>query len=95
MIERQLLISTESSPAVGTLVAVCDSGPGVPPEDRERIFQSFYTTKVGGVGIGLSICNSIIEAHGGRLWASANEPKGATFQFTLPLHSDALSPGPR
>ena len=58
------MVSTESSPAGGLLVAVSDSGPGVASEDRERIFESFYTTKAGGVGIGLSICRSIIEAHG-------------------------------
>jgi signal transduction histidine kinase len=66
------------------VVAVRDSGPGVDPEDRERVFQAFYTTKSSGVGIGLSICRSIIEAHGGQLWADANEPCGAVFQFTLP-----------
>jgi signal transduction histidine kinase len=82
--ERRLVVSTESSSADGTLVAVCDSGPGVPPEDLERIFESFYTTKAGGVGIGLSICRSIIAAHGGRLWADAIQPRGAAFRFTLP-----------
>src|SRR6266403_2364085 len=59
-------------------------GPGFAPENVNRIFESFYTTKPGGLGIGLSICSSIIEAHGGRLWASANEPRGATFQCSLP-----------
>jgi signal transduction histidine kinase len=82
--ERELVISTESSPSEGLLVAVGDSGPGVAPEDRERIFESFYTTKAGGVGIGLSICRSIIEAHGGRLWVDAHQPRGAIFRFTLP-----------
>jgi len=82
---RELLISTESSPAEGLLVAVSDSGPGVAAEDRERIFESFFTTKPAGVGIGLSICRSIIEAHGGRLWADAREPCGAIFRFALPV----------
>ena len=59
------------------------AGPGIDPKDRERVFQAFYTTKSSGVGMGLSICRSIIEAHGGRLWADANEPRGAVFQFTL------------
>jgi hypothetical protein len=59
------------------------AGPGIDPKDRERVFQAFYTTKLSGVGMGLSICRSIIEAHGGRLWADANEPRGAVFQFTL------------
>jgi C4-dicarboxylate-specific signal transduction histidine kinase len=83
---RELVISTESSPPEGLLVAVGDSGPGVTPEDRERIFGSFYTTKASGVGIGLSICRSIIEAHGGRLWADAHSPRGAVFRFTVPAH---------
>ena len=81
---RELLISTEQSETNGIIVAVSDSGPGIDLEDRERVFQAFYTTKSTGVGIGLSICRSIIEAHGGRLWADANEPRGAVFQFTLP-----------
>jgi signal transduction histidine kinase len=68
----------------GVLVAVRDSGPGIDPEHVERVFEAFYTTKSSGVGMGLSICRSIIDAHGGRLWADANEPRGAVFQFTLP-----------
>jgi PAS domain S-box-containing protein len=86
---RELLISTKQSKTKGVVVAVGDSGPGIAPEDRERVFQAFYTTKSSGVGMGLSICRSIIEAHGGRLWADANEPRGAVFQFTL---SDAENP---
>jgi signal transduction histidine kinase len=81
---RELLISTERNPTNGVIVAVRDSGPGIDPEIRERIFEAFYTTKSSGVGMGLSICRSIIETHGGRLWADANEPRGALFQFTLP-----------
>jgi signal transduction histidine kinase len=81
---RELLISTDQSETNSIVVAVRDSGPGVDPEDRERVFQAFYTTKSSGVGIGLSICRSIIEAHGGKLWADANEPRGAVFQFMLP-----------
>jgi PAS domain S-box-containing protein len=81
---RELLISTKQSETKGLVVAVGDSGPGIDPENRERVFQAFYTTKSSGVGMGLSICRSIIEAHGGRLWADANEPRGAVFQFTLP-----------
>jgi signal transduction histidine kinase len=64
--------------------SVRDSGPGIDPEDLERIFDSFYTTKPTGMGLGLSICSSIVDAHGGRLWADVNEPRGAVFQFTLP-----------
>jgi PAS domain S-box-containing protein len=84
---RELVISTESIPAEGVLVSFSDSGCGVAPEDRERIFESFYTTKAGGVGIGLSICRSIIDAHSGRLWVDAHQPRGAVFRFTLPLHN--------
>jgi signal transduction histidine kinase len=81
---RELFIGTEQSPTNGVLVAVRDSGPGLDPAHVERIFKSFYTTKPNGTGMGLSICRSIIDAHGGRLWAEANEPRGAIFQFTLP-----------
>jgi hypothetical protein len=81
---RELLISTGQSRTKGVLVAVRDSGPGIDPEHIERVFEAFYTTKSSGVGMGLSICRSIIEAHGGRLWADANEPRGAAFRFTLP-----------
>jgi hypothetical protein len=80
---RELLISTRQN-HTGVLVAVHDSGPGIDPEHLDRVFNSFYTTKPSGTGMGLSICRSIIEAHGGRLWAEANEPRGTIFQFTLP-----------
>jgi C4-dicarboxylate-specific signal transduction histidine kinase len=80
---RDLWISTEHD-HTGVLVAVRDSGPGLDPAHLERVFDAFYTTKSSGMGMGLSICRSIIEAHGGRLWAEANEPRGAIFQFTLP-----------
>jgi C4-dicarboxylate-specific signal transduction histidine kinase len=81
---RELLISTEQNQAKEVLVAVRDSGPGIDPKNLERVFESFYTTKSAGTGMGLSICRSIINAHGGRLWAGVNEPQGAVFQFTLP-----------
>ena len=84
---RELSISTEQDHTpflTRVLVAVRDSGPGIDPEHLELIFKSFYTAKPGGTGLGLSICRSIIDAHGGRLWAEANEPRGAVFQFTLP-----------
>ena len=68
----------------GILVAVHDSGPGIDPEHLQRVFDPFYTTKDSGIGMGLSICRSIIAAHGGRLWADADQPRGAVFQFTLP-----------
>jgi PAS domain S-box-containing protein len=81
---RQLLISTGKGETSGVLVAVQDSGPGLETAMLERVFESFYTTKPTGLGLGLSICRSIIEAHGGHLWASTNQRRGATFQFTLP-----------
>jgi PAS domain S-box-containing protein len=81
---KELLISTRKDESGGAVVAVQDSGPGLGAAMLERVFESFYTTKPTGLGLGLSICRSIIEAHGGRLWASANKQRGATFQFTLP-----------
>jgi PAS domain S-box-containing protein len=81
---RELLISTGTEGSGDVCVAVRDSGPGLEPAKLERLFEPFYTTKPGGMGMGLSICRSIIEAHGGRLWAEANEPRGAIFRFTVP-----------
>jgi PAS domain S-box-containing protein len=81
---RKLLISTEQRQKNGVLVTVRDSGLGIDPERRERVFDAFYTTKSTGIGMGLSICRSIIDAHGGRMWAEANAPLGAVFRFTLP-----------
>jgi PAS domain S-box-containing protein len=81
---RELSVSTEHGEASEVLVTVCDSGPGIDPDRRRQVFDAFYTTKPSGLGMGLSICRSIIDAHGGRLWADANEPKGAAFKFTLP-----------
>ena len=89
---RELLISTEREASGGALVIVRDSGPGLNPQSVDRLFEAFYTTKPEGVGMGLAICRSIIEAHGGRLWATANEPRGAVFQFTLPRDRDEAVP---
>jgi signal transduction histidine kinase len=80
---RELLVRTEAHSPKELLVTVADTGPGVTPGDEERIFDSFYTTKSGGVGIGLSICRSIVAAHGGRLWADKAPRRGAVFKFTL------------
>jgi PAS domain S-box-containing protein len=81
---RDLLISSKKDDAGGVLVGVADTGPGLAAGALEQVFAAFYTTKPGGLGLGLSICRSIVEAHDGRLWASANELEGATFQFSLP-----------
>ena len=81
---RELSISTRQDQTSDVLVAVQDSGPGVEPELLDKVFAAFYTTKNAGIGMGLSICRSIISAHGGRLWVEANRPRGAIFQFTLP-----------
>jgi signal transduction histidine kinase len=88
---RELLISTETDEAGGARVAVRDSGPGLVPESLPRLFEPFYTTKAEGMGMGLAICRSIVEAHGGRLWATACEPHGTLFQFTIPAEQDATS----
>ena len=88
---RELSISTEQHHTGGVLVAVRDSGPGIDSEHLDRVFDAFYTTKSSGVGMGLSICRSIINAHGGRLWADANASGGAVFQFTLPSAGKELT----
>jgi PAS domain S-box-containing protein len=82
---REMRIGTAREASNGVLVSVRDLGPGLDPRNVDRLFEAFYTTKLDGLGMGLAICRSIIEAHGGRLWATANEPRGAVFQFTLPL----------
>src|SRR4029079_2641856 len=82
---RELLISTGRHGSDGVHVTLRDFGPGVDPKNVKRWFEASYTTKPTGMGMGLAICRSIIEAHGGRMWAGANEPRGAFFQFTLPL----------
>jgi signal transduction histidine kinase len=82
---RELQISIDAVPSEGGVrIGVRDTGPGLSPETLSRLFEPFYTTKPEGMGIGLSICRSIIEAHGGRLWAIPCEPQGALFQFTIP-----------
>jgi PAS domain S-box-containing protein len=85
--ERELLISTGNEPD-GVSVEVRDTGPGLSPESLSRLFEPFYTTKPEGMGMGLSICRSITEAHGGRLWAIPCEPHGALFQFSIPANLD-------
>jgi signal transduction histidine kinase len=81
---RELLIESRSHESDDVLIAVQDCGMGIAMEDLEKIFDAFYTTKPQGMGMGLAISRSIIEAHGGRLWATPNEGDGAAIQFTLP-----------
>ncbi|MBV8915629.1 MAG: PAS domain S-box protein [Acetobacteraceae bacterium] len=83
--EREVLISTRKHASGGVLVAVRDWGPGLDQQFADRMFEAFCSTKANGMGMGLAICRSIIESHGGRLWAGANEPYGAVFQFMLPV----------
>ena len=91
--EEDVLAARALAEAEGThvLIAVRDSGPGLDPKGLDRLFDAFYTTKPQGLGVGLAISRSIIEAHGGRLWAKANAPKGAVFQFTLPIREERMS----
>jgi NO-binding membrane sensor protein with MHYT domain len=88
---RGVLIRTVQEASGGVVVAVQDSGPGLNPESGERLFDSFYTTKPGGMGMGLSICRSIVEAHGGRIWATPNAGSGVTMQFTVPINDRATA----
>jgi signal transduction histidine kinase len=88
--DRELVISTRNEPG-GVCVEVRDSGPGFAPATPERVFDAFYTTKSGGLGLGLSVCRSIIEAHNGRLWASPNLPHGAIFRFIAPARPATAS----
>ena len=81
---RQVLITTSLTELNDLNIGVQDTGPGLSPETLSRLFEPFYTTKPNGMGMGLSICRSIVEAHGGRLWATRCEPRGALFQFTIP-----------
>jgi signal transduction histidine kinase len=86
---RVLSVKCVASEDGGVLVSVADTGLGIGPHDIKRIFNPLFTTKADGMGMGLAICRSIIEAHDGRLWATPNTPQGAVFQFTL---SDAIVP---
>ena len=83
------ITTTKEANSEHVMVAVRDTGPGLKPENLNRIFEPFYTTKSDGMGMGLSICRYIIEEHGGRLWATGSHGRGAMFQFTIPLDESA------
>ena len=85
---RELIVSSNQDDADGVIIAVRDSGEGLDAANLERAFDAFYTTKPDGMGMGLAISRTIIEAHGGRLWATSNSPQGAVFQFTLPVNAE-------
>jgi C4-dicarboxylate-specific signal transduction histidine kinase len=85
---RELQIVTGRIEPDHALIAVRDTGPGLAPAVEENLFKAFHTTKPNGLGLGLSICRSIVESRGGRMWATANTPRGAVFQFTLPVHPE-------
>ena len=84
---REMVIRSRQDETQQVLVSVADCGVGISAENADRLFAAFFTTKASGMGMGLSICRSIMEAHGGRLWAMANVPHGTTFQFTLPVNA--------
>jgi signal transduction histidine kinase len=88
---RELLIRLYQESSGELVVAIRDSGTGVRSEDAERLFEPFFTTKAAGMGMGLAICRSIIESHGGRAWATNNPDHGATFHFTLPPAKNRVS----
>ena len=85
---REIVVTTAATETGDALVSVRDTGPGLPPEIRSNLFKPFHTTKATGFGLGLSICRSIVESHGGRLWASADDARGVTFHFTLSRRSE-------
>ena len=88
---RELVIRSRQDEVYRVLVSVTDCGVGISAENADRLFNPFFTTKSSGMGMGLSICRSIMDGHSGRLWATANVPHGATFQFTLPVNADTAS----
>jgi C4-dicarboxylate-specific signal transduction histidine kinase len=85
---RKLFVSTASE-VEGVALTVRDSGFGIDPQELEAVFEAFHTTKPGGMGMGLAVSRSIIEGHGGRLWAEPNEPRGAIFKFTIPSKKES------
>jgi len=88
---RELTIKSQRAEKSQLLVSVSDTGVGLPPGQADQIFNAFFTTKAHGTGMGLRICRSIVESHGGRLWAAENSPRGASFYLTLPAKFEACA----
>jgi signal transduction histidine kinase len=88
---RQLSVRSHRHEGEQAMIEVQDTGVGIPPENMSQLFNAFFSTKPNGMGMGLSICRSIIEAHGGRIWVSGNAGPGATFQLTLPSAQERAS----
>jgi signal transduction histidine kinase len=86
---RELTIKSQRAEGGHPMVYISDTGVGLPPQQADHIFKAFFTTKLGGTGMGLSISRSIVESHGGRLWAAGNSSRGASFYFTLPARIEA------
>ena len=86
---RELTIRSQRGEYGEVLISVSDTGVGLPAENADQIFNAFFTTKSQGTGLGLAITRSIVESHGGRIWATANSGRGATFHFTLPIREAA------
>jgi signal transduction histidine kinase len=86
---REFAIKSQRAENEQLLMSVSDTGVGLPPQQAEQIFHAFFTTKLHGTGMGLSISRSIVESHGGRLWAADNSPRGASFYFALPAKAEA------
>jgi len=86
---RELIISSQPEGSDQLVITVSDTGVGLPPQQLDQVFKPFFTTKLDGTGMGLSISRSIIESHGGKLWAAGNTPRGAVFHFTLPIKGAA------
>jgi len=86
---RELVVKSQRSENEHLLVSVSDTGVGLPPGQADEIFNAFFTTKPHGTGMGLRICRSIVESHGGRLWAANNSPSGASFHFAILTKNEA------
>jgi two-component system, LuxR family, sensor kinase FixL len=92
--DRRILVRTAQAGDSGVELAISDTGPGIPPELLPRLFESFFTSKRSGMGLGLSIARSVVEAHGGRIRAENNPDRGATFRVSLPVVDSEVDPAP-